>query len=247
MSGEAQTGIPMTTVSAAPPDVGLPALQTHRDAAVRLAERDPVIARLVDAQGLPEFFPPTETPFAALVRAITYQQLATPAARAIHGRLVAALGGQVTPERLLALPQPDLRGVGLSVRKTESLRDLAGKVVDGAVELDPTALVERDDESIVAALSTVRGIGKWTAEMFLMFQLLRLDVWPTGDLAVRKGYALGWAVPLPTPKQLDAAGEVLRPYRSIAAWYCWVVAAQPGSAGVTSADPLPSTEKEPNP
>lgn len=190
-------------------------------AAMWLGERDPVIARLIQLTGLPEIAPPTEAPFAALVRAITQQQIATPAARAIHGRLRAALEDDVTPTRMLTLQVPELRAVGLSGSKAVSLLDLAAKILDGTVDLDPAHLADQSDEEIVRRLSTVRGIGKWSAEMFLMFQLLRLDVWPTGDLAVRKGYALAWNVEIPTPKQLDVAGEAFRPYRSVAAWYCW--------------------------
>jgi DNA-3-methyladenine glycosylase II len=193
----------------------------YATAAAWLGERDPVIARLIELTGLPEIAAPTEAPFAALVRAITQQQIATPAARAIHRRLSAALGDDVTPARMLTLQVPELRAVGLSGRKAESLLDLAAKTLDGTVDLDPTHLADQGDEEIVGRLSTVRGIGKWSAEMFLMFQLLRLDVWPTGDLAVRKGYALAWNVEVPTPKQLDVAGDVFRPYRSVAAWYCW--------------------------
>jgi DNA-3-methyladenine glycosylase II len=195
----------------------------YATAAARLGERDPVIARLIELTGLPEIAPPTEAPFAALVRAITQQQIATPAARAIHGRLRAALDDDVTPVRMLTLQVPELRAVGLSGNKAVSLLDLAAKTLDGTVDLDPAHLADQSDAEIVHRLSTVRGIGKWSAEMFLMFQLLRIDVWPTGDLAVRKGYALAWNVEIPTPKQLDVVGEAFRPYRSVAAWYCWAV------------------------
>jgi DNA-3-methyladenine glycosylase II len=193
----------------------------HREAARILAERDPVLARLVELTGLPQFRPPSDPPFAALVRAVTYQQLAGAAAHAIHGRLIAALDGEVTPERLAATPVEVLRAAGLSGNKTISLLDLSAKVLDGTVVLDPRGLGRLSDEEIVARLSSVRGIGKWTAEIFLMFQVRRLDVWPTGDLAVRRGYGLGWGIPTPTPKVLDALGEAFRPYRSVAAWYCW--------------------------
>ncbi|MGB9113092.1 MAG: hypothetical protein WCF24_10245, partial [Acidimicrobiales bacterium] len=114
-----------------------------------------------------------------------------------------------------------LRAVGLSKNKADSLRDLARKVRDGSVELDARHLARASDEDIVAHLSTVRGIGRWTAEMFLMFQLRRVDVWPTGDFGVRRGYGLAWKVPMPTPKELEPLGEPFRPYRSVAAWYCW--------------------------
>jgi DNA-3-methyladenine glycosylase II len=192
-----------------------------RDAARFLAERDPVIARLVAQAGLPSFPRPTETHFAALVRSVTHQQLAGAAAQAIHGRVVRALGDEITPERLLATPTEDLRAAGLSGNKVRSVQDLATKVLDGTVVLEPRGLARESDEEVVARLTTVRGIGKWSAEIFLMFQLRRLDVWPTGDLGVRKGFALAWGIPTPTPKALEALGEPYHPYRSIVAWYCW--------------------------
>jgi DNA-3-methyladenine glycosylase II len=164
---------------------------------------------------------PLDTHFAALVRSITYQQLAGPAAAAIHGRLVTALDGRVEPEAVLALTDEQMRTAGLSANKTASLRDLASKVLDDTVVLDPHRLSREPDDEVVTRLTAVRGIGEWTAHMFLLFQLRRMDVWPTGDLGVRKGYGLAWSVPTPTPKQLSTLGEPLRPYRSVAAWYCW--------------------------
>jgi DNA-3-methyladenine glycosylase II len=192
-----------------------------RQAAQLLAERDPVLARLVSEAGLPSFPRPTQSHFAALVQSIVYQQLAGAAASAIHRRLVAALGGAVEPERILATPGEELRAAGLSGNKLLSLQDLAAKVLDGTVVLDPRRLARESNEEIVARLTAVRGIGKWSAEIFLMFQLRRLDVWPTGDLGVRKGYSLAWGIPVPTPKQLDALGESYHPYRTVVAWYCW--------------------------
>jgi DNA-3-methyladenine glycosylase II len=211
------------------------------DAARILADRDPVVARLVADAGPPTFPRPTDTHFATLVRSVTYQQLAGAAAQAIHGRVVRALADEVTPERLLATPTEILRAAGLSGNKVLSLQDLAAKVLDGTVVLDSRRLARKSDEDVVASLTTVRGIGKWSAEIFLMFQLRRLDVWPTGDLGVRKGFALAWGIPMPTPKQLDVLGEPFHPYRSIVAWYCWratqlyagatptAVTAQPGT------------------
>jgi len=177
--------------------------------------------RLVAEAGPPRVRPPAETHFGALVRAVVYQQLAGPAAAAIHGRLIAALGDEVTAKRLLSLPTGTLRSVGLSANKAASLQDLAAKVLDGTVVLDPAGLRRESDAEVVARLSAVRGIGKWTAEMFLMFQLRRLDVWPTGDLGVRKGFGLAWEIPTPTAKQLEPLGDPYRPYRSVVAWYCW--------------------------
>jgi DNA-3-methyladenine glycosylase II len=194
---------------------------THAAAARILAERDTVIARLLAETGPPRFSRPTERPFASLVRAIVYQQLAGRAAAAIHGRLIAALGGDVQPGALIALSDDALRAAGLSRNKMASLRDLAAKVLDGTVVLSPRGLARESDDEIVARLSAVRGIGPWTAEMFLLFQLRRLDVWPVGDLGVRRGYGLAWQVPTPTARELQPLGEVFRPYRSVAAWYCW--------------------------
>ena len=194
---------------------------THAVAAAELASRDPVLADLVSRVGPPKLRKPTETHFAALARAIVYQQLAGAAASAIHGRLVAALNGVVEPKGLLRLRDEELRAAGLSANKTASLRDLAAKVLDGTVVLDPRSLSREADEEVVSRLTAVRGIGEWTAHMFLLFQLRRLDVWPTGDLGVRRGYSLAWKVAMPTPKELMVLGEPFRPYRSVVAWYCW--------------------------
>jgi DNA-3-methyladenine glycosylase II len=197
------------------------AATAYRQATAALAERDPVLRRLISEAGPPDVSPPTESHLAALVRAIVYQQLAGAAASAIHGRLIAALDGEITPERILALSDETLRSVGLSRAKVASLRDLAAKVADGTVVLDPDLVWDESDAEVVTRLSTVRGIGRWTSEMFLMFQLQRLDVWPTGDLGVRKGYGLAWGIPTPTAKELEPLGEPYRPYRSVVAWYCW--------------------------
>jgi DNA-3-methyladenine glycosylase II len=205
-----------------PGRVGQPSAKvTHAAAARILAARDPVIARLLEQTGPPRLSRPVESHFAALVRAIVYQQLAGGAAAAIHGRLIAALGGDVQPATLIALTEESLRAVGLSRNKAASLRDLAAKVLDGTVPLSARGLSRESDEQIEARLSQVRGIGPWTAEMFLFFQLRRLDVWPTGDLGVRRGYGLAWKVPVPTARELQPLGDPYRPYRSVAAWYCW--------------------------
>ena len=152
---------------------------------------------------------------------IVYQQLAGKAAAAIHGRFAALfVDERPTPEAALALPIAKLRGAGLSTAKATSIRDLADKVLDGSVKL--SRIGRLSDEEIVRELTLVRGIGRWTAEMFLMFQLGRLDVWPVDDYGVRKGYAaLFGHKELPTAKALLELGEPFRPYRSVAAWYCW--------------------------
>jgi DNA-3-methyladenine glycosylase II len=211
-------------------DDARPTRMTYPAAARVLASRDPVIARLVADAGPPRLSRSSESHFATLARAIVYQQLAGPAAAAIHGRLVTVLGGDVRPEPLLALDDEALRAVGLSRNKAASLRDLAAKVLDGTVILTPRGLATESDEEIITRLSAVRGIGRWTAEMFLMFQLRRLDVWPVGDLGVRRGYGLAWNVPMPTARELQPLGDPYRPYRSVVAWYCWRAAELYGSA-----------------
>jgi len=130
---------------------------------------------------------------------------------------------------VLALTDEQLRGAGLSGAKVAALQDLAGKVDDGDVRLD--RLGHMDDESVVRELTKVRGIGPWSAHMVLMFDLGRLDVWPTGDYGVRKGYYRAYDLDdLPTPTELENLGERFRPYRSVAAWYCWRAADAPPEA-----------------
>src|SRR5207302_3077787 len=159
-------------------------------------------------------------PFGALVRAIVFQQLAGRAAQAIYGRLRATVGDTLTPETLNAASDTALRAAGLSANKLASLRDLSAKVLDGKVLLTRTS--RRSDDELIAALVTVRGIGRWTAEMYLMFQLRRLDVWPVDDYGVRKGWTLTHGKrEMIAPRALQAEGEKFRPYRSVAAWYCW--------------------------
>jgi DNA-3-methyladenine glycosylase II len=173
--------------------------------------------------GPPNIRPSLDSSFAALCRSIVFQQLAGRAAAASYGRFVQVVGPDLTAEAVLATPQPALRGAGLSAAKTASLLDLAAKVVDGTVPLE--GIQELTDDAIVARLSNVRGIGRWTAQMFLLFQLRRPDVWPVDDLGVRRGYAVMHRLAVwPTPKELELLGEVYRPWRSVAAWYCWRMA-----------------------
>jgi DNA-3-methyladenine glycosylase II len=198
-------------------------LVEHAGAAEELARRDPDLARAIAAVGPLNIRPPLDSRFAALCRSIVFQQLAGRAAAAIYGRFVQAVGPELTAEAVRAAPQPALRGAGLSAAKTASLLDLAAKVVDGTVPLD--GIQELTDDEIVARLSSVRGIGRWTAQMFLLFQLRRPDVWPVDDLGVRRGYtAMHRLAVWPKPKELELLGEVYRPWRSVAAWYCWRMA-----------------------
>jgi len=194
---------------------------TPAAAAAALAERDPVMARLVAAAGPPQFKGRRQADhFAALCESVVYQQLAGKAAAAIFSRLCTALGGPPAPDALLAAPDEVLRGAGLSGAKAACLRALAEAATSGSLDLGAAGRMSDDD--LVDHLSAVRGIGRWTAEMFLIFTLGRLDVWPVGDYGVRKGYALAYGLPdLPTPRQLTPLGDAFRPYRSVAAWYCW--------------------------
>jgi 3-methyladenine DNA glycosylase/8-oxoguanine DNA glycosylase len=192
-----------------------------RAAIDEVAARDPVLADLVARIGPIRHRPrDPDGPFAALVRAIVFQQLAGRAAQAIFGRVRAAVGDALTPEALDAVSDEALRAAGLSGNKLASLRDLSAKVLDGTVVLTRTS--RRSDEELIRRLTTVRGIGRWTAEMYLLFQLRRLDVWPVDDLGIRQGYALAWKLDTPpTAGQLQPLGERFRPYRSIVARYCW--------------------------
>jgi DNA-3-methyladenine glycosylase II len=188
-------------------------------AAAHIVRVDPAFERVVEAVGPVSLRPPDADAFNSLARAIVFQQLAGHAARAIYGRFAALFDGQPTPEAIVRTSIDDLRGVGLSGAKAASIADLALKATDGSLPLD--RVDELSDAEIVQRLVTVRGVGRWTSEMFLMFQLRRPDVWPVDDLGVRKGFAAIHAAPLLTPKALDVLGEMYRPYRSTAAWYCW--------------------------
>jgi len=187
-----------------------------------VAARDPVLANLVALAG-PIKHPSRDPdgPFGALVRAIVYQQLAGRAAQAIHKRVRATVGDALTPDTLTATSDAALRAAGLSGNKLASLRDLSAKTLDGTVKLNRSSRLS--DDELIAELVTVRGIGRWTAEMYLMFELRRLDVWPVDDLGVRQGYGSAWKLdPPPTAKELAPLGERFRPYRSIVARYCWI-------------------------
>lgn len=189
-------------------------------AAAEVARRDKVMAQLMRQTGPFRLRKPTTDHFAALAESILYQQLAGAAAAAIHRRFVALFDGDLSPDAILALPEARLRSAGLSGSKAASIRDLAAKVADGTVPLDRISRLP--DERIIERLSVVRGIGRWTAEMFLIFQLRRLDVWPVDDYGVRKGYSLAYGLPeLLKPKRLQVQGERFRPYRTVAAWCCW--------------------------
>ena len=166
---------------------------------------------------------PTQSLFAALARAIVYQQLSGAAAATILGRVKALFAPRrfPTPRDLLAMPEERLRAAGLSTAKTAALRDLAERTLDGTVP--SMALVRRmGDEEIIERLIQVRGIGRWTVEMLLMFRLGRADVLPVSDLGVRKGFARTFGKRgLPPPTVIQRRAERWRPYRCVACWYIW--------------------------
>lgn len=195
-----------------------------------LAKADPVLSALMKRAG--PFTLKTRhmhNPFEALARNIVFQQLHGSAAEAIHRRVVELFGeGRLRPQDVLGAAEDALRGAGLSGAKTAALKDLAAKTLDGTV---PTLarLKRMDDEEIVERLTQVRGIGRWTVEMLLMFRLGRPDVLPVGDFAVRKGFMVAYGLDeMPKPKALELHAEAWRPYRSVASWYMWRALEHPG-------------------
>lgn len=186
-----------------------------------LLRRDPVLAVLIRKHGACGLAAAQRADhFSALVRAITGQQLSTRAASTIYARLVALMPGGVTPAALSALSDEEMRGVGMSRQKIAYFRDLCEKALSGVVPLD--ALDAMTDEEVIAALTAVKGIGRWSAEMFLMFRLHRPDVLPVDDLgivnAVKNVYRLRKR---PDAARIRKIGEAWRPYRSVASWYLW--------------------------
>lgn len=195
--------------------------QFHR-AVTHLKRADPKLAVVIEQVGPCRFAPrPEGTHFEAVARAIVYQQLSGKAAATIHDRFT-ALFRNGTPEarELLALPEEALRSVGLSRQKTGYLRDLAHRAHTGAVPIE--TLHERSDEEIVAALTSITGVGRWTAQMFLIFRLGRPDVLPELDLGIQKAIRRAYRLRThPDPKRVTTIGAAWAPYRSIAAWYLW--------------------------
>ncbi|HEU4598480.1 MAG TPA: DNA-3-methyladenine glycosylase [Solirubrobacterales bacterium] len=194
-----------------------------------LAASDPTMAALIDRVGRIDIATrlqrrKEERPadaYGALLRAIVGQQLSTKAARTIYLRVLELFGGATpSPEQLLAAPEADLRGAGLSGRKTEYVRDLAAHVLGGELELD--RLDRLGDEEVIEEIVAVRGLGQWTAEMFLLFHLERPDVLSGGDLGIRKAIQIEYCLKqMPPPKQVMEIGEPWRPYRSLASLYLW--------------------------
>lgn len=189
-----------------------------------LAATDPRFAALIArAKPYDVAAQPLVRPFHSLAESIAYQQLSGKAAATIFGRVRALYPGRkwLDPKLVLATPDEKLRGCGLSGSKTAALKDLAAKTLDGTVP-SGRVLARMKDEEIIERLTAVRGIGRWTVEMLLIFELGRLDVWPVADYGVQKGFAKTFGrKKLPTTKQFARIGEKWRPYRSVAAWYFW--------------------------
>jgi DNA-3-methyladenine glycosylase II len=189
-----------------------------------LSNVDPVMRRLIREVGPFTLTPrPKRSPFESLVRAIAYQQLHEKAAECILRRFVDLFptGRFPRPTDLLTMNEQAIRGVGFSRAKVAALRDLAAKTLDGTV---PTGAIVRklDDESIIERLIAVRGIGRWTVEMLLIFQLGRADVLPVDDFGVRNGFRIAYGRhSMPKPNEVWRYGERWKPYRTAAAWYLW--------------------------
>jgi DNA-3-methyladenine glycosylase II len=189
-----------------------------------LSRTDPVLAAVIAAVGPYRLKPDLECPlFRALARAISHQQLHANAAEAILKRFIAACaqGDFPTPEEVLAAPQRKLRAAGFSLAKIAALKDLAEQTLADIVP-ERATLAEITDDAIIERICQVRGIGRWTVQMMLMFQLGRPDVLPIGDFGVRNGFRLAYGLrKMPHPNALSAYGERWRPHRTAAAWYLW--------------------------
>jgi DNA-3-methyladenine glycosylase II len=200
----------------------------HRRAITHL-RRDPVLARVMADVGPCRFAVRTEgSHFDHILRAIVYQQLSGRAASTIHGRLVALFDGAPSAARLLTAPDEQLRAAGLSRQKIGYLRDLANRVTSGELPVDQ--LHELDDERVIAALTAVKGIGRWTAHMFLMFRLGRPDVLPELDLGIRKAIQLAYRLrKMPNADRVHEIGAAWAPHRTVASWYLWRSIDQPAA------------------
>jgi DNA-3-methyladenine glycosylase II len=196
----------------------------HDHAHRHLSATDPRLAALIARSRRYDVAPSLSIrPFDALAESIAYQQLNGKAAATIWGRVRALYPRRkyLNPKLVLATPDAQLRAAGLSRNKIAALKDLAAKTIDGTVP-SGRAISRMSDDEIIARLIAVRGIGRWTVEMLLLFDLGRPDVWPVDDYGVRKGFAKTFGRrKLPTPKELMKFGEKWRPYRSVAAWYFW--------------------------
>ena len=210
----------------------------HDEALAHLERADPVLARVISESGRCTLVPMQEgSHFGYLLRAICFQQLAGAAARTIHGRVLALYSGRAPePSELLATRAPALRKAGLSRRKIAYVRDLAKQSADG--ELPLHALDGMTDDEIIATLTRVKGIGRWTAHMFLIFRLGRPDVMPELDYGVRKGMQIAYRLrKLPTPQRMRELTASWAPHRSVGSWYMWRVMELPSSRAALARRP----------
>ena len=191
-----------------------------------LRRRDPALAPLITRHGPPQLRP-SRNHLESLTRAIIYQQLSGLAAGTIYRRFLALFGGRFPrAEAILAVPVPTLRSVGLSAAKAEYVRDLARHFADGLVR--PAAFRRMEDEALITLLTGIKGVGRWSVHMFLLFGLGRPDVLPVGDLGVRRGMQLRFGLAeLPAPALMEELSAPWRPYRSAASWYMWRLIEEP--------------------
>lgn len=189
-----------------------------------LSRADPLMRRLIRRHGDCALAPRwMHTPYEALVRAIIYQQLAGAAAKAIHDRFVASFPGHRFPPAAQVAQAPDalLRAAGLSRQKLSYIRDIAVRAAEGSLPASRKAIAHLADEAIIEQMTQARGVGRWTAEMLLMFTLGRLDVFPAGDYGVRSGFLKASGLESIAPDALREHAARWGPYRSVAAWYLW--------------------------
>lgn len=226
----AKAAAPKSAKAKSPATSGATAQHAHLDPHDHLTRVDEKLARVIERVGrspiadrAKESFDANQA-FKALVHVIVSQQLSGKAADTIFGRVEALGGGALPgPAELLAIPDEKLRAAGLSGAKTRGVKDLAARVLDGSLQL--ASLHAHDDDAVIEALTKVRGIGRWSAEMFLMFRMGRPDVLSTGDLGLRKGMMELFGLrDLPDPATMERLSAHWRPFRSVACWYLWRVA-----------------------
>ncbi len=194
-----------------------------RKAVADLSQRDRRLAAIIAAHPLCTVGrnPKPISHFEALVESVISQQLAVKAAETIHARVLKLAGGKISPKKVLQISESGMREAGVSGAKFKTIQGLADAADSKRLNINRLHEIESDQE-IFEKLTALWGIGPWTVDMFMMFQLGRLDIWPTGDLGVRRGYEKIYKLKEEiTPKELERKGDKFKPYRSIVAWYCW--------------------------